>query len=180
MRRRAVRRLHRSCRRSAGAVLHHARAQHRRQSHHDHRGGWQDTPRERRCRRPGSTSRWCNAAIANPARSCRPRRCSQVRRSRPMPTSTRQCPAMSADAEPISASVPPSIAPPTEKGSTMLDHSMIPRLDRRAFLKAGVAVGGGLVVNLVLPLAPRPAMAAAECRPRSRRTHSSASTARAP
>src|SRR5258708_35454975 len=82
-----------------------------------------------------------------------------------MPTSTPQCPAMSADAEPISASVPRSLATPAERESTMIDHSMTPRLDRRAFLKAGAGVGAGLGVNLVLPLAPRVAMAAAEVSP---------------
>src|SRR6266850_785445 len=32
-------------------------------------------------------------------------------------------------------------------------------LDRRTFLKAGAAIGGGLVVDLTLPLAARPALA---------------------
>ena len=41
----------------------------------------------------------------------------------------------------------------------MPDHSHSPSLDRRTFLKAGAAIGGGLVVNLVLPLALRPALA---------------------
>src|SRR3982074_2566795 len=41
----------------------------------------------------------------------------------------------------------------------MPDHAHSPSLDRRTFLKAGAAIGGGLVVNLVLPLALRPALA---------------------
>src|SRR3984893_13712532 len=41
----------------------------------------------------------------------------------------------------------------------MPDRSHSPSLDRRTFLKAGAAIGGGLVVNLVLPLALRPALA---------------------
>ena len=40
-----------------------------------------------------------------------------------------------------------------------------PPLDRRGFLRAGAAVAGGLVVNLVLPLALRPAWAAPEASP---------------
>jgi isoquinoline 1-oxidoreductase beta subunit len=40
-----------------------------------------------------------------------------------------------------------------------------PSLDRRGFLGAGAAVAGGLVVNLVLPLALRPAWAAPEASP---------------
>src|SRR5882672_5243474 len=112
--------------------------------------------RVRRCRKPGSTSRWCNAAIANPARSCRPRRCSPVRRSRAMPTSTPRCPAMSADAAPISASVPRSIAPPAEKESTMLDHSMIPRIDRRGavtLVMPMVEMGQGIYTAMAMLLA---------------------------
>jgi isoquinoline 1-oxidoreductase beta subunit len=38
-------------------------------------------------------------------------------------------------------------------------------LDRRTFLKAGVAAGGGLVINVALPLALRPALAQVETKP---------------
>jgi isoquinoline 1-oxidoreductase beta subunit len=43
----------------------------------------------------------------------------------------------------------------------MPNRSLTSRLDRRGFLKAGAAVAGGLVVNLALPLALRPALVAA-------------------
>jgi isoquinoline 1-oxidoreductase beta subunit len=43
----------------------------------------------------------------------------------------------------------------------MADQLLVPRLDRRGFLKAGAALGGGLVIRLALPLALRPAWAAA-------------------
>jgi len=43
----------------------------------------------------------------------------------------------------------------------MDDQLLVPRLDRRGFLKAGAALGGGLVIRLALPLALRPAWAAA-------------------
>ena len=45
------------------------------------------TPAGARSSRPGSTMKCRNAATASPARSCRPRRCSQATRIRPMPTS---------------------------------------------------------------------------------------------
>src|SRR4029077_1871745 len=41
----------------------------------------------------------------------------------------------------------------------MFERSRSLSLDRRAFLKTGVAVGGGLVIDLALPLALRPASA---------------------
>jgi CO/xanthine dehydrogenase Mo-binding subunit len=43
----------------------------------------------------------------------------------------------------------------------MADQLLVPRLDRRGFLKAGAALGGGLVIGLALPLALGPAWAAA-------------------
>ena len=76
----AVRRLHRACGRRGRARLRHA-----------DRGGrgarittieGLDGPSgSRRCRRPGATSTWRSAAIASPARSCRPRRCWRCSRS---------------------------------------------------------------------------------------------------
>src|SRR5262249_12318573 len=107
---------------------------------------------ERRCSRRGSISTSCNAATASPDNSCRPRRCSQRRRSRPTRTSTRRCPATSAGAAPTSGSVPPSTRPPASAR-----HHM----DRRDFMKAGVTLAGGLVVDFALPLGPCPALAQA-------------------
>ena len=43
---------------------------------HDDRGHRRRRRPARRCRTPGSTSRWCSAATASRARSCRPRRSS--------------------------------------------------------------------------------------------------------
>ena len=43
--------------------------------------------------------------------------------------------------------------------------SLMPPLDRRGFLKAGAAAVGGFVINLALPLAPRPAGAATPASP---------------
>src|ERR1700736_3654005 len=77
-----------------------------------------------------------------------------------MPTSMPPCPAMSAAAAPTSASAPQSTAPRAEKGPTMADQLLVPRLDRRDFLKAGAALGGGLVIRLSLPLALGPTWAA--------------------
>src|SRR5580692_9424167 len=64
---------------------------------------------------------------------------------------------MSADAAPISGSGPPFIAQRSEMRNEMSERLVT--LDRRAFLKAGAAVGGGLVINFALPLALRPALA---------------------
>src|SRR6267378_3979762 len=51
------------------------------------------------------------------------------------------------------------------RGSTMPVDSLMPPLDRRGFLKAGAAAVGGFVINLALPLAPRPAGAATPASP---------------
>ena len=123
LRRGAVRRLHRARRRCSDALLRHHHRQHRRQRRSPPSRPSARRRRARRCSRPGSISRWCNAAIASPARSCRPRRCWRTRRSRAMPTSTPPCPAMSAAAAPISAFAPPSTAPrQAEGGSIMSRH----------------------------------------------------------
>src|SRR6266481_2953057 len=51
------------------------------------------------------------------------------------------------------------------RGSTMPVDSLMPPLDRRGFLKAGAAAVGGFVINLALPLAPRPAGAVTPASP---------------
>ncbi len=57
---------------------------------------------------PGSISRWCSAAIANRARSCRQPPCSRARPIRTMPTSTPRWRAISAAAAPMCAFAPRS------------------------------------------------------------------------
>src|SRR5580704_7510266 len=72
---------------------------------------------------------------------------------------------MSADAARISAFGPPFTARRSEVARTpagvsdMSERSHSVSLDRRTFLKPGVLGGGGLVINLALPLALRPAFA---------------------
>src|SRR4051794_21623317 len=102
--------------------------------------------RARPCRRRGWSWRWCSAATASPARSCRRRRCSKTRRSRAMVTSTTPCRAMSADAAPISASALPLSRP---REFEIMD-GLIPReqtadetaMSRRTFLQ-----GTGLLLG---------------------------------
>src|ERR1700685_156777 len=106
----------------------------------------------RECRRRGSTWRSCNAATANPARSCRRRHCSTPLRIPKIPTSMRPWPETFAGAAPMCAS---------GRRSNMLLRSSSLRpyaadgaaLSRRGFLQAGIAVGGSLVVAFHLPLA---------------------------
>ena len=42
----------------------------------------------------------------------------------------------------------------------MADHLLVPRIDRRGFLKVGTALGGGLVIHVAVPIAFRPPWAA--------------------
>ncbi len=100
-----MRRLHRACRRRGGALLPAARRRDRpaQQDHHD-RGRSARPMRAPGSRRPGSTSKSCNAATASPGRSCRPRRCWRRRRSRTTRTSTPPWPATSVAAAPMSGS----------------------------------------------------------------------------
>src|SRR5258706_8581059 len=72
---------------------------------------------------------------------------------------------MFAAAAHISASAPRPTAARPEGGSTMPDSSPTPRLDRRGFLKAGAAFGGGLVLTFAVPPVARPAWAAAAASP---------------
>src|SRR6201991_782475 len=73
---------------------------------------------------------------------------------------------MSADAAPISAFGPQFIARQCEaverirmRNPDMSKRSLSSRLDRRAFLKTGIAASGGLIITVALPLASRPGLA---------------------
>ena len=75
LRHRGLRRLHRACRRQAGALLHHAGVDWSKARRSPPSRACRPTAAIR-CRRPGSPSRCRNAATASPDRSCRRRRCS--------------------------------------------------------------------------------------------------------
>ena len=81
-------------------------------------------------------------------------------RSRPTPTSTPRWPATSAAAGRTPASAPPSIARPARER----DMTPLSAASRREFLKAGAAVGGGLILGVALP-SRRAAAAAATSMP---------------
>ena len=73
---------------------------------------------------------------------------------------------MSADVAPISAFGPQFIARQCEaverirmRNPDMSKRSFSSRLDRRAFLKTGIAASGGLIITVALPLARRPGLA---------------------
>src|SRR5258708_2753457 len=66
---------------------------------------------------------------------------------------------MSAGVAPISVFGPPFAGRRSEIRNDMSEGTRAFSLDRRTFLKAGVAAGGGLVVSFALPLALRPALA---------------------
>ena len=68
-------------------------------------------PPARTYKKPGSIWRWCNAAIASPARSCRRRHCSPPSRARMMPLSMRRWREISAVAAPMCASARRSSTP---------------------------------------------------------------------
>src|SRR4051794_527357 len=70
-----------------------------------------------------------------------------------MRTSMPQCRATSAAAERTSAFGPRSIAPHADEVECMSRHLQALSPSRRGFLKAGAAVGGGLLITIALPAA---------------------------
>ena len=160
----ALRRLHRSSGRRADAVLHRADLK---------VGAAAVTTIEGvgataiggRSRTPGSTSTWCNAAIARRARSCRRaallanNAAPDRRRHRPRDGRQRLPLLRPIRASARPSSRPPACRPPNGDGMTSHADAPAPRrhhgLRRRMFLKAGAAVGGGLLLEL-------------SCRPRAR------------
>src|ERR1700734_230965 len=120
-----------------------------------------------RCKRPGSTCRCRNAAIASPGRSCRPRRCLRPIRIRAATTSSATWTAISAAAAPIRASSAPSSGPPSRERDAMgkqilgkIERNPTGTLSRRGFLQSSA----GLTFALALPTAlfARPAAALAD------------------
>src|SRR5580704_4730437 len=120
-----------------------------------------------RCKKLGSICRCRNAAIANPARSCRPPHCSRPIRIRAATTSSATWTAISAAAAPIRASSAPSSAPPSRERDAMgkefmgkIERNPNGTLSRRGFLEGAA----GLTFALSIPgaLFVRPAAALAE------------------
>jgi hypothetical protein len=64
----AVRRLHRAPQRRGHTLVHHADLGRRRPEDHHHRSRRPPTASARRCRTPGSSTTWRNAATARAAR----------------------------------------------------------------------------------------------------------------
>src|SRR5438105_7104574 len=91
-----------------------------------------------RCRRPGSPSRFRNAATASRARSCRRPSSWRTTRARRARTSSPTWTETSAAAEPICGSSAPSSAP-RERAEAMTIAESISTVSRREFLKETVA-----------------------------------------
>ena len=117
-----------------------------------------ETPSGRRCSTPGSLLKSFSGAIANLARSCRQQRCWRPIRTPAMRILTRRCPVIFAVAAPISVFAPLSNGQhrllefrPVRKlamdPEERLSERIIPRVPRRAFLRASVAFGGGLLLG---------------------------------
>src|SRR6267143_1138269 len=98
----------------------------------------------RKSRRPGSRSTYRNAGTVNRGRSCRRARCSPQTPSRAMPTSTAPWPATSAAAAPIRVFALPSRRLPASRKRRR-------EMNRRHFLTATSAIGGGLLLGFGLP-----------------------------
>src|SRR5712671_3660654 len=98
----------------------------------------------RKSRRPGSRSTCRNAGTVNRGRSCRRARCSPQTPGRAMPTSTAPWPATSAAAAPIRVFALPSRRLPASRKRRR-------EMNRRHFLTATSAIGGGLLLGFGLP-----------------------------
>src|ERR1700731_2362432 len=91
-----------------------------------------------------------NAAIAKPARSCRPPHCWRRRRTHLRPKSMTRWRPQSAAAVVISASPPPSRRLPQERDMTSV-HTVIENVSRRGFLKGVLATGSLVIAAKLVP-----------------------------
>src|SRR3984957_20411805 len=159
MRDRAVRRLHGTCERRRGALLRTTGGLHRRAFHHHHRGCWRDCPR--RCRAEGLAGPGSRAVrllsirpdhvgertAAHIAASQRRRyRCGHGGQYLPL---RRVCTHSRGDQEGRASRL--GRLSMTNTAIARPQSGVDPRVTRRAFLGAGLGVGGALLVGFHVP-----------------------------